>query len=152
MVTLWDFTSFVSPERRARLLKQKNFSEVVFEILQTVKIISYEPEPFLSNRLRGCTRASFLLSVERDAYDAFFNSPVGYRAQYCRGRETGERSNRVILNALQDELIGFAKSEMSATFGLGKIVASLVAEDAKIWIDEQEPSSLPSSDLQVDID
>lgn len=152
METLWDFTTLVNPERRARLLKLKSFHEVSSELLPTIKIIDYSPEDFIGNRLRGCTRASFLLSVERDAYDVFFNSPVGYRAQYCRGRETGEEANRQILNALQEALIEFAKPRMSPPFGLVQIVASLVAKDAKIWIDENEPSSLPSNDLQIYID
>jgi len=152
METFWGFTSLVNPERIARLLKPKSFNEVISELLPAIKLDDYEAEPFRSNRLRGCTRASFLLSADHDAYDAFFNSPVGYRAQYCRSHESGEKANRQILDSLQDTLIDFAKQRMNETFGLEQIAASLAAKDAKIWIDESEPASLPPTDLQIHID
>ena len=41
---------------------------------------------------------------------------------------------------------------MNAMFSLVQVVASLAAEDAKIWIDEDEHSSLPSNHLQIYID
>jgi hypothetical protein len=151
MAAIWDFTSLVDSDRIARLQDLKSFDEVIREMVPRIKILGYEPEPFRGNRLRGCTRASFLLFSDHVTYDAFFNSPAGYRAQYCHGRETGERANRWILNALKDALIEFAKPNVNATFSIDRIAASLAADDAKIWIDENEPSSFPSNDFEIHI-
>lgn len=151
MAPLWDFTSLVDSDRVAKLLSLKTFDEVLREILPRIKIVDYQPEPFKSNRLRGCTRACFLLSTDHDAYDAFFNSPAGYRAQYCHGQETGRMANRRIIEALRPALVEFVKSRVIATFSIDRIAASLDANDAKIWIDENEAASPPSSNFQIHI-
>jgi len=95
-------------------------------------------------------RASFLLSVTPHAYDGFFNSPVGYRAQYCLGRMLGELSNRQTIEALRAKLMESATIQATGTFGLSRIAASLEAADAKIWIDESE--SVHSENLDIHID
>lgn len=120
------------------------------EIILTSNIVGYEAERFRSSRLQGCVRASFLLSVVPGAYDGFFNSPVGYRAQYCLGRKAGELANRQTIEALRAKLIEFAKLRATGTFGLSRIVASLDAADAKIWIDKSE--SIHSEKLEIHID
>jgi len=152
MVPLWDFTGLVSAERRTRLLGLNCFEDVLKQVISTSTILKYQAEHFKDWRLKGCTRAEFLLSVDRDGYDAFFNSPIGYRAQYCLGLETGELANRQLIEALKPKLLAFAEHITTAAFSLHRVRASLDAVDAKIWIDESESAIFPSSDFQVEID
>jgi len=148
--SLWGFTSLVPTERSVRLLGLKRYEEVLNEIILTSNVVGYEAEPFRSSRFQGCVRASFLLSVAPSAYDGFFNSPVGYRAQYCLGRADGELANRRTIEALRAKLMEYAKLQATGTFDLSRIAASLDAADAKIWIDESE--SVHSDTLEIHID
>ena len=152
MARLWDFTTLIPAERRARLLEIEEFEEVLHKVISTTKILNYVAEPASDSRLKGCSRASFLLKVDPYAYDGFFNSPIGYRAQYCLGRDLGELANRQLLSALGSKLLAFAETNSTAEFGLEQIGASLDAFDAKIWIDEREPVSVPPTELEIHID
>jgi len=152
MPPLWDFTNLVTTERRTRLLKLHSFEDAVNPVIFTSIVLAYEPEPFKDARLRGCKRASFLLSVDPHGYDAFFNSPVGYRAQYCLSVEKGKSANRQLMDALKPKLLAFAERLTTAAFPLNNVRASLDAIDAKIWIDETEAAAAISSQLQIEID
>lgn len=85
--------------------------------------------------LNGCQRAIFRLRVDEGTYDDFFNSPVGYRAQFALSTSAGCDANVELLDALEPVLIRFARLEVQAT---DRIVWSLRGPDAKIWIDESE--------------
>jgi hypothetical protein len=76
------------------------------------------------------------LSVEPTAYDAFFNSPKGYRAQYAISPKTGETANRRLLDALEPALMRKAATQNSAPSS--RVLKSLRCVDAKVWIDELE--------------
>jgi hypothetical protein len=74
--------------------------------------------------------------VSPDAYDAFFNSPLGYRAQYARSITEGEKANRQLLSALEPGLVDAAARLKVATHS--SVLASLRASRAKLWILESE--------------
>jgi hypothetical protein len=149
---LWNFTTLVPAERRGRLLEIEDFEQVLHKIVATSKVLNYVAEPANDSRLKGCTRASFLLEVDRYVYDGFFNSPIGYRAQYCLGRDIGEFANRRLLGVLKSALLAFAGGNLTAELGLEQIGASLDAFDARIWIDERESVSVPPTELEIHID
>jgi hypothetical protein len=128
---LWSFSDSVSEERKAQLLLS-SFDQVVESVISTYKIRAYQTEPFKNERLKGCDRASLLLSVEPIAYDAFFNSPSGYRAQFCHGPGSGEAANRQIINRLRTSLIEFARDKVDSKFDLNCVATSLDGKQAKI--------------------
>lgn len=80
--------------------------------------------------------AAFLLEVSTDTYDAFFNSPAGYRGQYALSVAHGEAANRAFFALQGEHLLAFAlkNSEIS----VDRLRASLGATDAKVWIYEPE--------------
>ena len=151
MAPLWDFTDLIPAERRTRLLALSSFDDVILTLTTSCKILNYEAEHFLDDRLSGCVRAKFLLHVDFDTYDGFFNSPVGYRAQYCLGSEIGELANRQSSMHLDPKLIKFAQPLTTPTFDSERVARSLDAIDAKIWIDETEDGSGPPRQLEVHI-
>ena len=131
----WRFTAAVSMARATQLRSWASFEEIVSALLQA----SVQPfwwEPFRSPRLKGCSRASFPLKVVPAVYDAFFNSPKGYRAQYALSPSAGEAANRALLNALEP-LLMCAAAEQNEVEPL-LVRASLRAVDAKVWIIESE--------------
>jgi hypothetical protein len=133
---MWTMSASLPRDRVERLLSYSGFREIVDLVGESASILDFAWEPFQADRLSGCHRASFLLQVSPPAYDAFFNSPAGYRGQFARNPDDGEIANRALLTRLEGTLL---------EFGLGRGVVppdllkkSLSAADAKVWIHERE--------------
>ena len=123
-------------DRAERLLSYSDFHEIVDLVSESASILDFAWEPFETARLSGCHRASFLLQVSLPAYDAFFNSPAGYRGQFARHPHDGETANRALLTRLEDTLLEFGLGRDVVPLALLK--KSLGAVDAKVWICERE--------------
>jgi hypothetical protein len=117
------------------------FAEVVDRVKRgSIEFVGAEPRknaPCLQ-----CQRAFFKLHLPNCDYDAFFNSPVGYRAQYCIGVENGEARNREILAALEPTCLALVQAKEPPGFPACLVAASLQAAGAKIWIREADLDNL----------
>ena len=89
IVPNWQYADSVDTARVQRLLSFSAFSEVV-ELVAKAQVVDFTWEPFKGTALTGRSRASFLLRVSPETYDAFFNSPAGYRGQYALSPSEGE--------------------------------------------------------------
>jgi len=137
-VPLWSFHAVVSTDRQERLFGWHGFDNVVGALIlgSWVKVVAFRWAPAVDAHLTGCFRAEFLLEVGANTYDGFFNSPVGYRAQYAISSSNGIARNRELL----DSMIGLLVANVGGNDeNLRKrIGVSLSASQAKIWIDEEE--------------
>lgn len=131
----WQFAPHVPRDRVDHLLSLTDFGAVL-AALQCAHVEAFVWERAIKPHLLGCCRAAFRLRVSAQAYDAFFNSPVGYRAQYAASVAAGESANRQLLLHLQERLLQRAAQQSEVT--LATVAASLAGAQAKIWIDEQE--------------
>ncbi len=131
----WKFTSDIAPERVIQLISWKSFDEIA-ECLATCKISKFDWERANKQKLIGCSRASFVLAVPHDLYDAFFNAPNGYRGQFAISETQGEAANRKIIQTLLSQLLDFAAEHPTPTREF--VMKSLQCHQAKIWIDEME--------------
>jgi hypothetical protein len=109
---------------------------------------SFSVEPRENPPCIGTNRAAFRLQVRPEDYDAFFNSPVGYRAQYCITVEQGQRCNRQLIDALTPKCLVFAKGKEPADFPESLVAASLAGNDAKVWIEEKALAGLEGTHIQ----
>jgi hypothetical protein len=134
---VWSFTDAVSPERQAKLVAVPDFDAIVYRLMRGI-VEDFWPEAREQPPCIGTKRAVFRLRVDADDYDAFFNSPVGYRAQYCEGFENGKRQNRRLLVSLQSLCLAYYRENTNPVFQERDVLASLGAENAKIWIYESE--------------
>ncbi|WP_430433201.1 hypothetical protein [Methyloversatilis sp.] len=132
---LWRFRSSVDNARARRLLAHPNF-DAIASLLEQAIVERFSWEAFSGQSLRGCHRASFLLRVPEAAYDAFFNSPSGYRGQFAASAIAGEEANRQLLSQLGASMLAYAESHSQVAKSL--ILRSLNAAQAKIWIFEAE--------------
>lgn len=107
MNPLWDFKSALSQERRDKLLSVRSFDEIVDRIVAGT-VDSFTAEERRRSPCQGCRRAFFTIRVSESDYDAFFNSPVGYRAQYCMSIARGEEQNRRLIEAVTPTCLQFA--------------------------------------------
>jgi hypothetical protein len=131
----WKFTSYIAQERAIRLTSWKSFDEIA-EYLATCKISRFDWERANKRELRECSRASFVLTVSHDVYDAFFNAPIGYRGQFAISEAQGEAANRKIIETLLSQLLDFTSEHPTPTREF--VMKSLQSHQAKIWIDEIE--------------
>lgn len=98
---------------------------------------------FVAELWQGNSRAFFRVRVTASDYDAFFNSPNGYRAQYCLSTENGAEQNRRLIQAITPMCLEYSKKHEQQDFLTEKILVSLRGIDAKAWITE---SDLPDAD------
>ena len=134
----WQYANSFDIARAQRLLSLSAFSEVI-ELIAKAQVVEFTWEPFTGATLTGCSRASFLLRVSLTTYDAFFNSPAGYRGQYALSVSEGEAANRRLLTGLEPRLLSFVTSR-NELFP-SSVSASLRAAEAKVWIYEPEVES-----------
>ncbi len=132
---LWDFTALVTRERREKLLSVASFDEVIEQIVRGT-VDSFKVKPRKNPPCEGCSRAFFRLLVGACVYDAFFNSPAGYRAQYCIGVRHGEEQNRRLIDAITPMCLEFMKGKEKSDFPTEMVLASLRGTDAKVWIND----------------
>lgn len=132
---LWQFTSEVDPKRSKDLHAWSSFEQIADEILVS-QIGRIYWEDATAPHLKGCSRASFELAVEPDVYDAFFNSPQGYRGQFARSEAAGELANRTLIDRLFPRLLVAADNHPANSDG--RVTKSLRGAQAKIWIVESE--------------
>lgn len=131
---LWSFAQCVPEDRKELLLAWEKFEDIalalnlVADVEQSIWEGGDDPE------LRACGRAAYKLRVPPHIYDAFFNSPVGYRAQYAISPDQGETSNRLLLVILMNKLLAGAPSCPIAR----GVETSLRGLQAKAWIYEKE--------------
>lgn len=146
MQQLWGFSSAVSEARQKELLSITNFADVVARVADGA-VICFAVEPRQNAPCLGAHRAVFRLRVAQAAYDAFFNSPVGYRAQYCVAVEQGEQCNRELIAVLTPKCLAFAEGKAPSHFPEQLIAASLAGQHAKIWIDETDLNGLEGTHI-----
>jgi hypothetical protein len=136
-VPLWTFQDVVPVERQASLFSWHTFENVVGGVILApwVKVLASRWAPASDAHLLGCLRAEFLLDVGSNTYDGFFNSPVGYRAQFAISPSNGTSQNRGLIDSMTNQLL--ASCTLPADWRQ-EAELSLRASQAKVWIDESE--------------
>ena len=80
-------------------------------------------------------RAVYCAEVGEPLFDAFFNSELGYRGQYFASPEKGLEANRLLLDALTDDLLLWTERGCPAA-DLRAVAESLSLPSAKAWLSE----------------
>lgn len=133
----WRYAPSNDIERVSHLLSWRSFDQILGEMVRTGVVVQPWWEPAKSTLLSGANRASAVVLVPRHVYDAFFNSPVGYRAEYAKSLALGLAANRSLIDLFTCVVVRTFDTENIPT-SQAQISASLRAEDAKAWIDESE--------------
>ena len=128
------YRNTVCPSRKRTLFFSPSYDAILVERSQCT-ISGFIWEPGERSELKTMNRASFRLRVSSTLYDWFFNSPVGYRAQFAISKSTGLEANASALRTLESRMV-----EASVSHGRDRlfVTLSLRSEGAKIWIDESE--------------
>jgi len=145
----WDFSaSFVCEERLAYLREEVEFDWLVNAIRSDSRVTNVEIDHPRNAALKGSKRPVFQVDVQPKTFDLFYNSPWGYRGQYCQGVEIGLRRNRQLLASLADVLLGVAQSNpQGRDLAIDLIRKSLELPTAKVWI--YEPGQIDPKDYSL---
>ena len=108
---LWQFKN-VPIERCRYLLTPFTFPTLIKQICSEVRDVRYKTERG-SIEAKGSWRPVFWFDVAARTFDSFFNSPFGYRGQYLRDQEDGNRQNNLLISALAEHLIQSVTGEGS---------------------------------------
>ena len=152
METRWAFMPNFDPARRKRLEAFDTFEKVVEAIGTNCEIREALVQEGTDLGPQGCWRPSVKIIVDHEIFDAFFNSPGGYRAQYLASPENGQAANGKLLAYLEPQLSAAVLKQCGQShLSQEWIQNSFLANSAKIWPDEEELNFIDATiDLQVD--
>ena len=131
----WSYSSKVPTGRALALMAWGDFNEIVAAVT-AADLMSAEWELFRTAVLAGCHRLSVVLRVPPNVYDAYYNAPIGVRAQYARSEHAGEAADRLAIASLEARLLKFAHIQTQIAPEL--LRGSLRGAHAKTWIVESE--------------
>lgn len=143
------FAQSFDSERRTCLESVVSFESVLDRIVEEIKSIHVRVCHGKEPGLTESRRPVFSFEVSQNTFDAFFNSPVGYRAQYLADPETGQAANGRLMKRLFPKLIAVAPSVFADPALLeSEIALSLRAASSKVWVHEDY---FPFQSLTVDL-
>ncbi len=136
---IWEFAAGFDASRRSDLENSGGFAEIIQRVRDEASDIALEIEVGKTPGLENYRRPVFTFSVQPKTFDAFFNGPQGYRAQFFASAEIGQAENNLVMTLLLDRLIA-TPTPLSAEHDVADIDLgrSLSACSAKIWIDERD--------------
>jgi hypothetical protein len=129
----WKYSNVIEKQRQGRLLSVESFTVIADRIEQEMSILCYH--------LQGChddsryARPVFCGRVSEDLFDAFFNSPKGYRGSYFESPFHGLECNRHLIKRLLPRLSGWAVQN-SPGYNSQFSQDALLAVSAKAWLAE----------------
>ena len=133
-IPLWDFTESVPEDRREKMLALRSFEEVIAQVTAgSIDGFKFEPHSTFEY-----DRIFFRINVGRTAYDAFFNSPVGIRAQYCMDPQNGLKQNRRLIEVLRPYCLKAIRDKHADASLKERASISLLGVDAKVWINDKD--------------
>lgn len=134
----WKFSeALVSKERHDYLRTEIAFTQIVEAIRDEMAITDFHVCKADNHQLKGCKRPVFRFGVKPRTFDLFYNSPWGYRGQYCLSVENGSAQNRFLLDSIMERLIRHAQSNTrQSSLSVEAIGASMQKTSAKVWIYE----------------
>ncbi len=151
---VWLYTERVSTERQALLGSVQDFGSIAKRIYKEMEITCFRVIPGREGDVKDCRRPEFALRVDKDPFDLFFNSPHGYRGQYRKGEDQGDKANADLISLVLKKLLHHAEDNPTEpSMSPEELGRSLEPEHAKIWIKEQEEKiQLPEAPGKLIVD
>ena len=138
MAATWAFESTFSPTRRAKLEAVATFEDIIRGLLASSMVTDAWVCEGEELGPKDCYRPSVRLEVPSDLFDAFFNSPRGYRALFLVDPDDGQAANGKLLHALEPKLSAAVLERCGESkLSHASIRNAFLAGSAKIWPDEE---------------
>ena len=147
----WKFAEEFDVARREALSSIDCFPAVVELVVNSLCQVHLKPCRGRESSLEACVQPVFSLSLSDQAFDAFFNSPHGYRGQFLSSPNLGLAANLALIEALLPALLLHASRVRVAELESIDLRASLQAASCKVWVHEDDfPFQSLTQDLAVE--
>jgi hypothetical protein len=148
----WRFVPSFDSERLKRLIAYDNFDRVVEAMISSLQVRGGSICEATDLGQSNCWRPVVSLGISPTAFDAFFNSPGGYRAQFLASPETSQAANGTLLRVLEPRLSAAVIADCGTSrLSAESIRRAFLANSAKIWPTEEELNFVDAT-LDLDID
>ena len=117
-----------------RLQLETSFTAVVEQIKNDVSVLCFHLQYCHDDN--AYSRPIFCVQVTSQLFDAFFNSPVGYRGAFYSSPFSGLEANYLLMEQLLPQMVRWADANIpghDSSFS----IASLAAHSAKAWLAER---------------
>lgn len=145
---LWIFSESFNEERRAKLASVGSFDDVIYLIENSIHSIHVASCRGRSEGLEAYVQPVFTASISEEAFDSFFNAPVGYRARYLHDPHLGLAANLALIGALEGRLQAAATHAHIPELDTIDVRRSIQAASCKVWVHEED---FPFGSLTVDL-
>jgi hypothetical protein len=132
----WDLSGMLDRERAARLLDPPSADKLIRIIAEEVRQRAqdgrggFKLQP--GKEMKGCSRATAMLSISAVSFDLLFNGRSGYRAQFYLSVENGRLFTRLLIEALLETVKILVERENASAWG--RVEHSLSGPWSKIWM------------------
>ena len=144
----WRYTYHVDPARAEDLLGATNFTHIAAELVRDFVASGCKVQPATHSTLlkkHGCKRVELRLLpapsrrvCAATTADRFFNSPVGYRAQFYISPSAGEQASAELFSLLMSGPLRHLIRDGVDEWPGSLVECSLSAPSAKIWIPQEQ--------------
>ena len=145
----WVFTDGVDADRVAAMSVYSCFEDVLALIAVAEPSVAVTIESAHSHHLDRCKRAALRFTIPETAFDMFFNSAAGYRAQYCTSPEAGEEANNTFLRTFSGLFLSAIERDLTSESDRSFAEQSLRAKGARVWAPDDAGESLLGHDQLV---
>lgn len=125
----WVLASSIGSGRIRRIRQAENFEDVMSKLVRGARVEQLRKQRACSDH--SVFRLIVVFRVRPTSLDQFFNSPVGYRAQYFASCKLGERANRLTVAQLFPKVLAEAKRANRPM--LEFVERSLSNPHCKVW-------------------
>lgn len=147
----WKFAAGFDVGRRRALEAWESFEAVTTAVVSEAKDREVRQEACLTRNIPPAARIAVVFSVSHATFDAFYNSPVGYRAQFLIDPDHGQAANARLIAQLAGEFaLQWPIDPLLEPMTPANIMHSLCCPSAKIWIHEDHLGSRVGGLLDVD--
>lgn len=134
---IWRFSRTFPQIRRTQLENASSFDDIVERVHSEIGVTFFNTCRGREGLLKNCVRPEFQFVVDCKTFNLFFNSPVGYRAQYLLDPNEGQKQNCQLIGQLLEKLVAHANGNIPRhPIREDQLTSSLQCCSAKIWICE----------------
>jgi hypothetical protein len=130
----WQYPASLGQERINRLQSETSLDAIVERIEREMSVLCFHLQPCDDDT--AYARPVFCVQVTSQLFDAFFNSPAGYRGAYYASPFSGLEANHLLITRLLPRLVAHAETT-SPGFDSSFSFASFTATSAKAWLAER---------------
>lgn len=130
----WKYINLEDETRIEKLISVNSYEDIIDQIEREMSILCYHVQTCDDDTQYA--RPIFCIKITEDLFDAFFNSPVGYRGSYFQSIYQGMEVNYQLMKILLPRLSSWALENIPS-YNTEFTQEAMLAVSAKAWLAEE---------------